>query len=163
MITQSELKEICHYDPGTGVFIWLKTSPGNHNKGDVMGSRHVEGYLRASIKGRRLMLHRAAWLYVHGKFPDQDLDHINGDKADNRISNLRECDNAQNVQNQRRARRDNRSGVLGVHHKPGKSNPWHAHIGVNGKQIHIGCFPTSEEAHLAYVMKKRQLHEFGEL
>ncbi|MCZ4330769.1 HNH endonuclease [Castellaniella denitrificans] len=161
MITQEELKQICNYDPATGIFTWAQESPGNHERGDVMGSKHIEGYLRALIGGHRIMLHRAAWLYVYGHFPKDGIDHINGNKADNRISNLRECDNAQNVQNQRRARIDNKSGTLGVHYRAQKANPWHAHIGIGGKQIHIGCFPTREAAHAAYVEKKREIHPFG--
>ena len=97
-----------------------------------------------------------AWLYVHGKFPSDQIDHINLDKLDNRIVNLREATAAQNFAN-REAYTNNTSGFKGVRKKGRK---WEARIGFNGKVLTIGSSDSPEQAHAAYVAKAKEL--FGE-
>jgi HNH endonuclease/AP2 domain len=95
------------------------------------------------------------WLYVNGKWPEKQVDHINGNPLDNRFCNLREVDLRTNVENLRHARSDNRLGIQGVRKR---SNRFEARIQVNGKAIHLGHFDSAKEAHSAYVKHKRKLH-----
>ena len=97
MLTQKELKRLFTYNPVTGVFTY---NIGNKRKkkGDVLGS-NSNGYLMCQIKGKGYKLHRLAWLYVNGVFPSQCIDHINHDKKDNRIDNLRDVSHKENLRN----------------------------------------------------------------
>lgn len=161
MVTQSELKKVVSYDPETGIFTRIASSRTDR-VGKKMGTKHPEGYLHAKIKGETVGLHRMAWIYVYGREPIDRIDHINGDPSDNRISNLRECSHSQNMQNIREAKSPNKSGYLGVSRAKGcTENPWLAQIQVNMKKIYLGCFPTPEAAHEAYLAKKREIHSFA--
>lgn len=149
--TEAQLREIVlrryTYDPLTGI-LTSKTT------GAPVGHRH-EGYVKVSIFGTKRGVHRIAWLLVHGTLPAL-LDHINGDKADNRLANLREVSFQANMQNQRKAMRSNRLGVLGV---TAKGRRFMAAIGKGNKRFYLGSFDTPQEAHEAYVKAKRQMHE----
>lgn len=144
------------YDAHTGVFRWAQRPSKGVRTGDVLGSKANNGYLRTKLAGREVLLHRLAWFMTHGAWPDGDIDHINGDKADNRIANLRVVDARTNTENQRRAMVTNRVGLLGVG-RHGR-NCYRATIKVDGKSIHLGSFKTPEEAHQRYVQAKRELH-----
>jgi len=109
-----------------------------------------------SILGKLYCAHRLAWLYVHGKWPDRHIDHINGKPDDNRISNLRDVSVSVNMQNRTRAQSNNKSGLLGVSKV---QNGWTATIGKNKKRIHLGTFPSPELASSVYIKAKRYLHE----
>lgn len=137
------------YDPITGFFTW--TSNGTHGvkKGDIAGCKNKNGYIVLSIAGRKMLAHRVAWLFSNGEFPVGNLDHINRNKSDNRISNLREATYAQNAQN-RTKNVCNKSGYKGViWHKRDKK--WQASITVNKKCIHLGYYSSVEEANEAYI------------
>jgi hypothetical protein len=114
------------------------------------------GYRIVWLSRRSFMAHRVVWLLSYGAWPSSMLDHINGDRGDNRIENLRLSNNSENIQNLRRARVDNLTGYLGVNkHASG----YRARIWVGGKNLSIGCsFKTPDEAHDAYVTAKRVLH-----
>lgn len=115
------------------------------------------GYHRVRIDGFVYLCHRLAWFYVHGKEPEHEIDHRNGDPGDNRIDNLRCATHEQNSQN-RRARK-NISGHPGAKWIESRKK-WSARVKVGGKDIHIGMFETAEEASAAYIEKKRELHSF---
>ena len=108
------LKEILKYEPNTGNFYW-KTDR-NHSViiGSIAGSQHPGGYWTIGINGKNYAAHRLAWFYVYGTWPQKHLDHINGNRADNRIENLREATRSQNMQNEKKARSTNSNGFLGV-------------------------------------------------
>ena len=154
-LTPERLSEALHYDPVEGVFTRKVCRKNTYRVWKTAGSTDKNGYRRIRIDGRCYAEHRVAWMYVFGEMPKMDIDHINGNRADNRISNLREATRAENSQNVHAARRDNTSGYLGVHKDRGR---WNARIKVNGKYKHIGCFATPEDAHLAYLAAKRELH-----
>jgi len=142
-VTQDRLKELLDYSPDTGVFVW-KVDRKAVKAGDVAGKRHHSGYWNLFVDGKWLMAHRAAWLYVHGVWPDGDIDHINRIRDDNRLCNLRTANRAENCQNQP-TRRNNRSGVTGVlWHKAAKK--WVAQISIDRKLRHLGVFDTKELA-----------------
>jgi hypothetical protein len=161
MLTQERLKELLHYDPDTGVFTRVKTAGSRAQVGTVVGSIGAHGYLSVCIDRVDYLLHRLAFLYVTGELPKY-VDHVNGCRSDNRWSNLRGCaSQAVNMQNQRRAVKRNTTGYLGVSDisKMNATNPFAARIVYHGKFKHLGCFPTAEAAHAAYLKAKRELHE----
>ena len=152
-LTAARVRELLSYDPETGFFTWL-LARGCVPAGAIAGSidnRRV----RFGVDGRYYLAHRLAWLWMTGEWPTADIDHIDGDPANNRWSNLRDVNRSTNVQNVRRARKNNKAGLLGVS-PHGKS--WRAVIGVEGKRINVGTFETPQLAHDAYLNAKRALH-----
>ena len=154
-LTAARLRELLSYDPLTGLFTRIGTASGNGVKGQQPGCTK-DGYTVIRIDRRLYRAHRLAWLYVHGEFPTQFIDHINGDRSDNRISNLRDVGRQTNNENRRAASPSSKSGLLGVSPKRDK---WVAQISAGNKNHRIGSFDTAEEAHAAYVQRKRAAHD----
>jgi hypothetical protein len=155
-LTAARLREVIHYDQLTGICTMLVSTAYRVPVGRVVTPPANGDYMRVQIDGVRYKVHRLAWLYCHGSWPTHTVDHINGDKTDNRLSNLRDVPHQTNVQNKRRAFASNKSGFLGVSlHGSGK---WAAALRNNGKTVHVGLFETAEEAHSAYLKRKRELH-----
>ena len=153
-LTAERLREVLSYDEKTGAFTWRSYGRG-------AGSKHNQGYLAIRVDGRSHLCHRLAWLYSNGRWPAAQIDHINGDRSDNRLANLRECTNAQNAQNMG-AHADGNCHHVGVCRISRRtSKPWLAQICVNGKQRRIGQFATELEAVLARAEAKAQFHPFG--
>ena len=120
-----------------------------------MGRTNKFGYVDIIIGKAFYKAHRLAWLYVYGEDPKMDIDHVNGDRADNRIINLRQISRSENLQNQCKPR-SKVSGYLGVtRHFDGR---WRARVRVNGKYMHLGCFSTALEASIAYKTAKSLYH-----
>jgi hypothetical protein len=157
-LTQAELQEYLHYNPLTGVFIWLEALSRNMPPGDIAGTNNHRGYRIISIYGRKYQAHRLAWLYTHGTWPKDQIDHINGNGLDNRIANLREATAHQNSSNVKLPK-DNTSHFRGVvwHRRVKK---WQAQISVRGVTKYLGCFPTPEAASAVYEAKATEI--FGE-
>jgi len=160
MITQEELKNELLYDENTGVFTRNKKTRGKKSGiGNIAGCLDKDGYIRIIVRGKPYQAHRLAWLYVYGSFPERCIDHINGQRSDNRISNLRDVDMTTNLQNIRKAMSSNKtSGLLGVSRDTNR-HLFKAQIQINGKKITIGYYKTPEEAHQAYLVKKREAHQ----
>jgi HNH endonuclease len=144
-LTQSELKNVLNYDVKSGDFSWLIDVSSKTKAGDISGYLDKYGYRQICIFNKKYAAHRLAWLYVYGSFPVMDLDHINGVKNDNRISNLRQVTKSENSQNRIKAQVNNKLGVLGVS-KVWKKNSYLAKIQVNGKEKKLGQFKTIEQA-----------------
>lgn len=158
MITQSELKELLHYDQESGIFTWLKTLSNKLKDGDVAGGKTTNGYIHIGVNSKRYLAHRLAWLYVHGEIPKHDIDHINGVRTDNRIINLRSVTRTENMQNLRKASVRNKScGLLGATWNKALSK-WQSQIKLHGKALHLGFFNDPHSAHEAYLTKKREVH-----
>ena len=148
IITQDELKEILHYNPDTGIFIWIKPNSFRMKIGDEAGWLTKKEYMRVTIKYKCYLLHRLAWLYMFGNFPKNLLDHINGVRNENRICNLREASESQNIFNSK-PRKDNATGFKGVYFDKNKSK-YHARCQINKKGHSLGYFETAELANEAY-------------
>lgn len=146
------LKEFVTYCPETGVFT-RKKSAGNTIAGSVIGNVDVKGYLKALVLGEYVKLHRLAWFYTYGTWPTKQVDHINGNKTDNRLCNLRDCDTSTNCTNQRGPRTNNKCGYQGVH-RIKKTGRYRVSCSVNGIKHPLGIFATAEEAHQAYTTFK---------
>lgn len=158
MLTQKRLKELLTYNVNTGVFVWNERRGGSALKGSVAGALS-QGYRNIQVDKKTFQAHRLAWLYVHGKFPDKDLDHINLKRDDNRISNLREVNDSENKQNQRKYS-TNTSGYKGVSWSKSR-NKWSAGICVNYKTISLGYFDKIEDAAKAYEDAANKFHKFN--
>lgn len=159
-VTVEQLKAVFHYDPETGLFTRTAKPSGRIKIGDVAGTNQ-RGYLAFHVAGVLCRAHRMAWLYVHGVQPSGFLDHINGNRADNRIGNLREATPGQNCQNTRTTHKNNKLGFKGVNFDPRRTeNQFLAYISTNRKRRFIGSFPSAETAHDAYLQAKRQQHEY---
>lgn len=150
MITPERLRERLHYDPETGIFRW-RVRPHRRSRrraGDVAGYLQPQGYISIRIDTVGYRAHRLAWLYVYGCWPKPEVDHINRDRSDNRLANLREATRTQNAWNTD-AHASNTSGVRGVYwHK--RAGKWHAQIAAHGQMIYLGLFDSIEEAGAAY-------------
>lgn len=144
---QATLKKYLNYNPDTGVFT-RKLSGPRVKAGKIAGTPDGQGYLAFGVAKGSYKAHRVAWLYVYGVWPDKQIDHINGDRSDNRICNLRLATNTQNQRNAKR-RKDNKSGYKGVHWCS-TSEKWVASIRVNWKGKTLGRFDNKEDAHRAY-------------
>ena len=143
MITVGELKSLLDYNPSTGLFIWKSDRTSTVREGDVAGT-NCKGYITITINGKRYQAHRLAWLYMTGNLPNNQIDHINGVRDDNRFCNLREVDNSENARNSKH-RDNNTSGHIGVNFEV-RGSKWTANIKVDGKKIYLGRFPTKDEA-----------------
>jgi len=150
------LKEVLRYEPETGLFYWTKDVACNVKAGAVAGSLSSWGYTQIQFDRNVYRAHRLAWYFFYGSEPKGLIDHINGDRRDNRIANLRAADHRTNCENRRTAQKNNPTGALGVIARNGK---FYAQIGVNGKRLHLGVFSTKESAAAAYVEAKRIHHK----
>lgn len=159
LITIEQAFLLIKYFPETGAFQWNERLPhivqmyGGDPKSCGMwntrylhkpvGTLNSKGYLVTRIMGRAYKLHRLAWFMVHAEWAEE-IDHINGDKSDNRIANLRSVTRAENMKNKPKYKQ-NSSGVIGVGwHKT--TNKWIAKIRINGRDYHLGIFETIEGA-----------------
>jgi hypothetical protein len=157
-LTAARLRELFHYDPETGVFL-RRVKASNSEAGTPPRGVNSNRYLRFSVDGEKYYAHRLAWLYVYGAWPKNDTDHINGDRQDNRIRNLRDVSRGVNMQNQRRARSNNfSSGVLGVSWHKG-AGKWCASIKVDGRMNYLGLHEDKAQAQNVYLDAKRRLHK----
>ncbi len=156
MITQRRLKEIFDYNPNTGIFTYKQATSRSVHVGDIAGSMDEKGYLRIKIYGHSYRCHRLAWLFVHGSWPNDQIDHINSIRNDNRLINLREVSNKINCENRIKPMSNNKIGFLGVYVHHGK---YATSLKVDGIVKRLGHFNTPEEAHQVYLEAKRKYHK----
>lgn len=150
-ITAEQARAVLAYNAETGKF--FRADLQRHT-----GTINAHGYVVISLLGcHAVKAHRLAWLIHHGEWPASDIDHIDGDRTNNRIANLRLSVGGINAQNQRRPRSDNISGHLGVSWSKAASK-WTARIKVGKKYKHLGLFLTAEAAAEAYIQAKREFH-----
>ena len=158
MLDAEELRRLVNYDCQTGVFTWKARAENYATSqrfaGKKSGCPSKSGYLRMMVNGKLYYCHRLAWLYMTGRWPKADIDHINRNRSDNRWCNLREASRSQNNVNAG-MRKNNTSGLKGAFFCQDKKKQWQAKIGLNGKGKHLGYFNTKEEAHAAYLAAAR--------
>ena len=164
-LTAERVREIFSYDPDTGILTWKDPSKfSNRKAGTAAGYKAHNGYMQLKVDYRLYLAHRLVWLYVHGEWPVNDIDHINGVRDDNRVANLRDVSRQVNLQNQRKAshgpiRNPSNTGLLGTYFNK-RRRSFIAHISnpITGKYEYLGGYATAEEAHDAYIKAKRRLH-----
>jgi hypothetical protein len=167
-VTAEDVRNLLKFCPETGEFYWksdkrcgIKQSVLAHAAGDRAGTSRKDGRIVIRLNGKLYLRYRLAWLHVYGKWPDNEIDHINGNGADDRICNLRDVPRVVNQQNLRYAMKEKKSSALiGVYkNKHGRKKPWRSMICVHGVEKYLGAFNTEHEAYDAYLTAKRQLHE----
>lgn len=156
-LTKTKADRVLSYCPDTGVFIW-KINTGRAVAGKPAGRYHPDGYWRININRREYLAHRLAWLITSGRWPREQIDHINGVRDDNRLVNLREATHSENAINCGLPK-SNKSGVKGVSWNT-KKRKWIAQIQINHRKIAIGSFLEKRLAESAYAAKSIEL--FGE-
>jgi hypothetical protein len=154
-LTAGRLRELLHYDPETGVFTW-RVPRGNVKAGDVAGKFSGDGYRQVCVCGRFYYAHRLAWFYIHGVWPEAEIDHRNRDRSDNRMSNLRPVSRAENKQNSK-VYRGNSSGFKGVAWSD-RHRAWVARIWSNKRVTHLGRFPSINDAIAARKAAEAKYH-----
>lgn len=156
-VTAELVRELLSYDAGTGVFTWL-VQRGRQRAGMLAGAFREDGYLQIGISGSIYYGHRLAWLYAHGRWPADQIDHIDGNPKNNRLANLRECNTAENSQNLG-LRKNNTSGATGVYWDSARSK-WKAQIRQDGHIKALGRFDSFEEAVNSFASAKANAHKF---
>ena len=167
-ITPEYLRECFDYDLETGVLTW-KVRPESHFKNararncwnaryamNISGESGKSRYLRATILGKQVCLHRILWALAFGSWPTNEIDHIDNNPKNNSMDNLREATHSQNGKNQKKPV-NNTSGYKGV-----SWSEWHdkyaAKIKSEGKWNHLGYFDDPQTAHAAYCQAANRLH-----
>lgn len=160
-LTLERVREALAYDPKTGVFKW-RVDRSNVKAGSKAGSSMALGYTMIRLDDCQVYAHRLAWFYVHGEWPSQQVDHVNGNRSDNSWDNLRLASQSQNSCNGS-LRSTNSSGYRGVSWSKEKGK-WVSRIVKDRKQHVLGYFTSKEDAYFAYLKAARELHgEFAKL
>jgi hypothetical protein len=151
------LRSILRYDAKVGKFYWLvdwqkPRAMIGCEAGSVVGEYH-----RISINYNKYLTHRLAWFYVHGVWPKDQIDHINGNKTDNKIANLRCADSSENQSNTAPRKAKKSKWPKGVSFYPDRGL-WRSGIKKNGKSYFLGHYDCPAAAHLAYVIAADEHH-----
>lgn len=160
LISHVELLARLHYAPETGVWTWLPCAErlkcwNTRYAGTQAGAfRTIDGYFHIKLCKVQYMSHRLAWFYMTGEWPAKEVDHINGQRSDNRWANLRAATRQQQAFNSS-IQRNNTSGIKGIRFSHKR---WEASIGFEHKQIYLGRFDTAEEAATAYAAAAEKYH-----
>lgn len=156
-LSADQVRRLLTLNVETGELRWTAAATLGRRTGMVAGSRQAKGYIQIKIGTRVFLAHRLIWFMVHGEWPQGQIDHINGVRTDNALSNLRCVTAAQNKQNIAVTGRKSKSGLVGAIPRLGK---WDSRIKLNGISHCLGRFETPEAAHAAYMSAKAELHPF---
>lgn len=155
VLTLERLKYALNYDPLSGIFTRASVMTGS-SIGSVCGSKKPTGYIIITIDRFLYRAHRLAWLYIHGEWPEGDVDHINRNRSDNRISNLRCVTRSQNLLNSQ-LRSDSKTKIKNVCFNK-QANKYQVTFTFTGKQIHAGFYDTLELADSAARQFRIKIH-----
>lgn len=159
LLSHGRLTQALSYDSATGVFRWKEVRRGP--VGRVAGHLNTNGHRQIKLDGLYWIAHRIAWFYVHGVWPENEIDHKDLNKDNNAIENLREATHVENCNNRKASPKTNKSGYKGVSLQHGR---WHAQIKRKGKCYHLGLYDDPAEAHAVYVAASQKFHgEFGRI
>lgn len=153
MDIKDKLKEVLRYEPESGLLFWTNKAHKSVKNKQAGTSNHL-GYIVILFQSKPYYAHRLAWLFTYGKFPDQMIDHIDGNTSNNKINNLRDVDNQTNQINRHKPRIDNKCGFMGVSKY---RNKWKAQIKRNGVVKYLGLYATPQEAHEIYLKEKNNV------
>lgn len=158
ILSAARVRQLFDYDPKNGALTWAVDRSRLAKKGTVAGSVYSNGYRVVGVDQTYYLVHRLVWVHHYGEPPKLNVDHINGDRLDNRIANLRDVSKSKNAQNQRKCHGDKKScDLIGATWDKSNKN-WKAQLVLNRKTVYIGRFKTPEDAHAAYLEAKRKLH-----
>lgn len=158
-LTQGQLKSLLRYDVNSGDFTWINSGKGRRIGVPVGSKKSKEGYIRIALLGKRYQAHRLVWLYVFGNFPEEELDHKNGNRSDNRLENLRECLAAEQPQNQK-VLSTNTSGHPNVYwYRP--YSKWLVQIWDRRRPRFFGYYEDFTDACVVAKAAKAKLHTFN--
>jgi len=152
-MTYAEAAATFDYNQQTGVLTWKR----GRRAGKKAGTNHGDGYLTVEVRGVAYYVHRLAWLLATGYEPQNQIDHINRDRSDNRLVNLRDVTRSVNLQNSKTFV-TNKCGRKCVQYH-GQSGKWRARITLNGRRFSLGLHDTADAAHEAYVRAKARMHD----
>lgn len=156
-IDVEKVRELLDYNAETGVITWRNNWKGGVKAGDVAGYKHHTGYLMMGFMGKYVQMHRIAWCHYYGEQPKECIDHINCDRTDNRVANLRQASYNDNNKNAS-IRKDNTSGYKGVSWDASKGK-WVASVMHNKKTYRVGSFSDPEAAYEARCKLAASLHK----
>ena len=149
-------RDVFDYDPMVGHLTIRVSTSRSRKVGDIAGWVSNKGYVKVRLDSFTYAAHRLIWFRTHGQWPTGVIDHINGIRHDNRLSNLRDVSGFVNAQNMKSSPVTNQtSGLLGAYPS---GNRWKSKIVAMGKMYHLGSFATAEEAHQSYLVAKRLFH-----
>lgn len=175
--TPEELRQLLSYDPETGKLFWKERGPewftgtprspewlakwwnSRFAGAEAFTTANSNGHKTGAVFGVKYLAHRIIWAMVTGEWPEDQIDHIDGDRAHNRFENLREATNAENCQNREAVSRSS-SGHIGVHYNS-TLHKWRAGIGKDWKYYWLGNFDHKEDAIAAYLEAKQRIHTFS--
>ena len=138
----TNFNEYLQYNQETGNIIWLKKPSPKVYIGDIAGNLNSDGYVRIKFKGKAYQAHRLAWYLHYGGWPKNEIDHINGIKTDNRISNLRDVTRSENLLNLK----SHREKTVKYYYYDKRKQKWLVQAQINSKQKHLGYFETEKKA-----------------
>lgn len=154
-LSAERARELFSYDPVTGGLRWKIYKGPRAVAGTPAGHLTPKGYLRVKVDGDYKYVHRLVWLISSGAWPKEVIDHVDGNKANNRVENLRDVTESTNQENRRTHNSNSATGLMGAY---AEGDGYTSRIRVKGRQLNLGAFGTPEEAHQAYLTAKRELH-----
>lgn len=155
MITDKNIKSIFTYDSKVGVFYWTRAHTNRIKVGSRAGYKSSNGYREIRYLNKTYLEHRLAWLYVHERWPNHQIDHINGGRDDNRLCNLREATAQQNTWNAKTKKIG--GGLKGAYFNK-RTGFWHSEITKSGKRFYLGSFSSEADAHGVYVSAAKSFY-----
>ena len=152
-----EISELINYDGATGNCTWAVARRGTNGKGSLAGTLNSNGYIQICLERKIVLAHRLAWFLTNGILPKEEIDHINGNRSDNRIVNLREATRSENQQNAK-LRKDNSSGTKGVVWNK-RHQRWAVVIQINKKPTYFGEYLLKGEAEAVAKAARSKHHD----